>query len=462
MQRKHWLVVVALLVLGTFGCRELNREPYCNAHPDDPDCGPKPEMCGETMCALPTPVCEPTTTTCVQCVDDRHCLNEHCNAQHTCVECVTDDNCDSNLCLADNRCAAPEDVVYVGGDNATMNATCSLDSPCQNLTQGINALGARKYIKVTGLIVVEPKEVTLTDKNVTILGKSGAKISRTGDGEVLIIKGMMTPEVTLVDLEIVGNAGASGKDCVEIADKAIVTMVRVDVHGHGQAGVSLAGTAKLVMTESQVHDNLMEGVVVAGGTAEIRRSWLYSNKGNGGVYTTSGTTTTIESSVITANVGMFGASIAGNYTIKNNIISANGNPTVTASGVVLNSASGVFEFNTVADNATTNTDQGIGCSVAGVMVSNNILTGNTVTGCIVTYSLTDSFLPDIPGLGNMKGDPMFVKVTEPLQPTFYRIMAGSKARDIADPAATLDVDIDGEPRNDARKDVGADEFKMMN
>jgi len=410
------------------------------------------------MCAAPTPVCDISTTTCVQCVENTDCLSQVCSPQHTCVECVTDDNCDSKLCLAGNKCAASEDVVYVGGDNPTSNALCSLESPCQNLDQGLLALALRKYIKVTGPIV-EPKEATLTDKNVTLYGRSGAKISRTGFGEVLIIKGMMTPAVTLMDLEIEGNSGASGRDCVEIADKASVTMVRVDVHGHGQAGVSLYSTGKLVMTDSKVHDNMLEGVAVASGTVEIRHSWLYGNKGNGGVYTMSSTTATIESSVITANVGMFGASIAGNYTIRNNIISANGNSSVTVAGVDLNSASGVFEFNTVADNATTGTDQGISCGAAGVMISNNILTGNTVTGCIVTYSLTDPLLADIPGIGNMKGDPMFVRLTEPLLPTFYRIMAGSKARDIADPAATLDVDIDGEPRNDARKDVGADEFK---
>ena len=59
---------------------------------------------------------------------------------------------------------------------------------------------------------------------------------------------------------------------------------------------------------------------------------------------------------------------------------------------------------------------------------------------------------------NRKGSPDFIS-TELLNPKFYRIGANSAARDSVDPAAMLDVDIDGEARDDERRDMGADEYK---
>lgn len=90
-----------------------------------------------------------------------------------------------------------------------------------------------------------------------------------------------------------------------------------------------------------------------------------------------------------------------------------------------------------------------------VTVTNSILTGNDVTGaCAVTYSLTDT----LTGTGNKIGAPMFVDVgIDPLAAGFYRIAAGSPARDSANPAATLMVDIDGDPRPAGSADMGADE-----
>jgi hypothetical protein len=60
------------------------------------------------------------------------------------------------------------------------------------------------------------------------------------------------------------------------------------------------------------------------------------------------------------------------------------------------------------------------------------------------------------GATNINADPLFVNV---LQGNFH-IQATSPARDAADPAATLAVDFDGDPRpQGARSDMGADEWK---
>ena len=64
----------------------------------------------------------------------------------------------------------------------------------------------------------------------------------------------------------------------------------------------------------------------------------------------------------------------------------------------------------------------------------------------------------IQGTGNMVGDPLFKSITNPSAPTYYRLNQGSAAKDMADAAATLMMDIDGNMRPvDGRSDMGADE-----
>jgi hypothetical protein len=461
MQCKHWLVVVSILVFGAVGCRELNREAYCPDHPDDLDCKRAPDRCGDIMCAAPTPVCETGTTTCVQCVEDKDCLSAYCTAQHTCIECRMDDDCPSKLCLADNKCAGIDEVTYVGGDNSTDNPMCSLGSPCQNLDQAVKATALGRYIKLAGAIV-NAGATTFDNKNVTIYGRLGAQISRSSPGEVLIIKGIGSPEVNLIDLEIVGNVSSGGKNCVEIADTAIVTMARVDVHNHGQAGVSLDGTtSKLVMNESKVRNNTLDGLQVANGTLEVNHSWILNNGGTAGVSVTNATKTTIDSTVIADNSGTNGGVyiLAGPCVIRNSIISRNGGAGSNFGGMALSSTSVIFEFNTVANNVAKAAGiSGISCA-APTVLANSILTSNAIGAtCAPDYSLTA--LTGTPSGTNKTGDPSFLDVDgDPTGPMFFRIGSASAAKDSANPAATLDVDIDGQARSDARKDMGADEFK---
>lgn len=461
MQGKHWLVVVSFFVLGAVGCRELNREAYCPTHPTDTDCLREPDQCGDIMCAAPTPVCDTSTTSCVQCVENKDCLSAYCTAQHTCIECRMDDDCPSKLCLADNKCAGTDEVTYVSEDNSTDNPMCSLDSPCQNLDQAVKATALGRYIKLTGAIV-NAGATTFDNKNVTIYGRLGAQISRSSPGEVLIIKGIGSPEVNLIDLEIVCNVSSGGKNCVEIADTAIVTMTRVDVHNHGQVGVSLDGTtSKLVMNESKVRDNTLDGLQIAGGTLEFHHSWVLRNGGTAGVSVTNAVKTTIDSSVIADNSGTNGgvSILAGPFVIRNSIVSRNGSAISSFGGMVLSSTNLMFEFNTVVNNVAKATGvSGISCA-APTALSNSILVNNVIGAtCAPDYSLTA--ISGTPSGTNKTGEPSFLDVDgDPTRPMFFRIGSASAAKDSADPAATLDVDIDGQARSDARKDMGADEFK---
>jgi hypothetical protein len=463
MQGKHWLLIVpSLLLLATFGCKEPN--PYrC---PDGEHCPPAGGPCASSgECWAPTPVCNEDAMTCVECVKNTDCAASRpiCSSRNECIECQSDDDCESKLCLDEGTCAAPNEVTYIGGPNAR-DGTCTIDNPCQNLEQGLKAMALRRYIKLTGSIV-ESADRTI-NKTVTIYGRSGAQIARSSNGEVLLLKGMTSPIIHLIDLEIVGNGGGAAKDCVELSEKAEVTMTRVRVRNHNEAGISLTGTAKLVMVESQVHDNRMDGVRADQGTTlELRHSLIYTNAnaGTAGVNAVNAAMVTIDSSIIAANYlpTAGGVSITGPFSIRNSIISGNGSVTTTTSAgglnlnPVLSTNTAEFEFNTVADNSSSS-GVGLSCVVVSFDVSNSIVTGNSVSGCNVSYSLMS--IAGSPTGTNKVGDPIFVSKLL-MDPMFYRIGALSAARDSADPAATLDVDIDGQKRDDARKDMGADEFR---
>ncbi|HSK02996.1 MAG TPA: right-handed parallel beta-helix repeat-containing protein [Kofleriaceae bacterium] len=464
MQGKHWLIIVAMLVWGACDWKV----PNSHRCPDGEDCPPVGGPCeGDNECRAPTPVCNEVANVCVECMENTDCAASRpiCSSQNECVQCQSDDDCESKLCLDGGGCAAPNEVTYIGGANAMDNPTCTRDNPCENLEQGLKAMALRRYIKLTGPIT-ESAERTI-NKTVTIYGRSGAQIARTGNGEVLLLKGMTSPIIHLIGLEIVGNPGSGGKDCVELSEKAEVTMTRVRVRNHGQAGIALVGTAKLVMIDSHVHNHELEGINAgAGTTLELYRSLIYSNA-NGttavaGVNATSAAMVKIDSSTITTNPGTAGGvSITGPFSIKNSIIAVNGSvaKTTVAGGLNLNPVQATnlaeFEFNTVADNSSPS-GAGLICVAVPVKVSNSIITVNTAIGCDILHSLTG--LTGTPEGTNKVGDPMFVTKAL-LDPMFYRIGAMSTARDSADPAATLDVDIDGQKRDDARKDMGADEYK---
>ena len=97
-----------------------------------------------------------------------------------------------------------------------------------------------------------------------------------------------------------------------------------------------------------------------------------------------------------------------------------------------------------------------------LVFSNNIIYANIVAGggaqiggsanCTTTYS---DIGPDAQaGTGNISADPLFVSSAQ----GNFHIMAGSPARDAADPSASLATDIDGGGRpQGAGRDIGADE-----
>jgi hypothetical protein len=128
--------------------------------------------------------------------------------------------------------------------------------------------------------------------------------------------------------------------------------------------------------------------------------------------------------------------------------------TTAAGGLTLapvNPANAKFEFNTVADNVSQSATNGLSCSGVSFGVSNSIFTNNVINNCNITWSLTGLSGPPAMGMGNKVGDPLFVSRTL-LDPIFYHIDKMSAARNAADPAATIEKDIDGQTR-DPLKDI---------
>jgi hypothetical protein len=114
--------------------------------------------------------------------------------------------------------------------------------------------------------------------------------------------------------------------------------------------------------------------------------------------------------------------------------------------------------------ATIHTGVSCGSVVIPITISSSIVYANTVSGggtqiggsanCTAMYS---DIGPDtVAGTGNINADPMFVSTA---QNNFHILMASS-CRDVADPAATIAIDVDGDARpQGAGRDIGADEHR---
>lgn len=445
------LAVFAMAAVTAGGCQRDN-PLYCEGHPDDPDC----QSAGCTsndQCAAPTSVCDVDgTRACVQCLapdQTSACggTTPVCTADHTCRGCVAHAECPaSDVCLPDGSCAEPDQVAYMqaGGTGAQ---PCARAAPCGTLREAVTAVDAnRPYIKISGTgMLADNATTTIDGKAVTILADPGAKLDRTGDGVILEVRNTGA-DVQIYDLEITGASG-----------------------GAGDVGISIAagGMPGLTLTRVKVTNNAGGGILASGGTLTVSQSTISGNQGGG--ISVSGGTLTVSQSTISGNQGG-GILISGaEFDLTNNFIVGNGGTGTLFGGVRFdgtNAGTRRFEFNTVTENVgMAGFTIGVVCTLVGqpVTFSNNIVYDNQVgggrtqvggTNCSWTYS---DIGPDaVAGTGNINAPPMFVD----LMKSDFHLQPGSPARDAADPAASLAVDIDGEPRpQGAARDMGADEVR---
>jgi hypothetical protein len=428
MSSIRWFSLAALACGALMACdalfgKELNPK-FCAAHPDDSECrGDASQSCSSSaQCEAPL-VCDVAgTQSCVACTPEEPaaCTGPApvCGGDHACRGCVAHAECPgSNVCLPDGSCADAGQVAYVEpAPTGTDNASCTQAMPCTKVASALQT--GRPYVKLEG---VTDEQVTLNNRNVTLLAEPGAKLTSTSNGILLRIDG--TSQVAIYDLEISGASGAGTGFGISIPAGATgtVTLTRVKVSGN-QAG----------------------GISASGGTLTVSQSTLSGNTG-GGISVMNGT-----------------------FVIVGNVFFQNGALSALVGGLVISapaSSENRLEFNSFNQNATANgVASAIQCTVAGAFTArNNIMSENgTLTNleqvggtCSHVYSIAQPGMLPV-GPGNSSADPLFVNTTT----GDLHLKPGSPALGAADPASNLmgvaERDLDGDPRT-APADLGADE-----
>jgi hypothetical protein len=440
-----------------------------------------------TGCASTMSVCA-ADNTCVQCIAPNQtaaCTGTTplCGADHVCHPCAKHDDCPlSNTCLPDGSCAPTAQVAYVDPVLGNGNA-CSLTAPCKKVAEALAT--DRRYLKLSGVI----DEAVEIKQTVTMLAAPGAQLTRGSPGVILEVAD--TSVVQLVDLTIANGLGGTGIGIsLPAGNTATLDLLRVTVtnnagggisatggtltssqstiSGNTGNGISATGGTTLTISQGTVSGSTGNGISATGATLAISRSTISGSTGSG--ISATGGTLTISQSTIRGNTGG-GLSISGaQFDITNNFIVQNGSPLSLVGGIdfpqIASTGTHRLDFNTItANSGNASVNSGINCStvVVPVVFNSNIIFGNTVTGggkqlggsamCSAAYSDVGD---TVAGTGNINVDPMFANAAQ----NNFHLMPTSPAKDVADPAATLAEDVDGDARpQGARRDMGADEIK---
>lgn len=416
-------ILLLLTLLGS-ACKQPNSN-YCE---DAPLHNCKNEVDAAVACSsnescmAPTGVCDLAgSKTCVECTtaEDAACVGAKpvCGANHACRKCEQHSECDSQVCLADGSCAAPATVAYVDGAAPAGNAACSLVAKCNTVTK---ALAANKAIvKVTGTV---DDRVALVNRNVQLIGDSGAKITSSGNGTLLTIGGSSVVTV-------------QGLDLVDASGPAI---------GNGMV-VQAGATGSIVFTHGRIQGSREFGVQVNPGSALV----------------------TISHATISGNLSGGISVMNAPFKIFNNMIFRNGNPDTAAFGGVslMLSAAGqnVFAFNTIVDNRSQSgvlRAGGVICSEPTFNADNNIVARNQ-NGASASAATSQTLGDCVFRTSRVQNDVAGLNFTSPeVVPYDYHLGGGSVAIDAGTTSTTVKDDYDGDVRPlGAAADQGADEFK---
>jgi len=373
--------------------------------PDASDDGPHACVDSAT-CTAPTPVCETTSHTCVECLLSPDCTAPDrpvCQA-NICRGCIDDAECpSSNVCLTDGTCADPARVLYAAQTGT--GTTCAEAAPCSFDQAVANVSATADVVKLAPGTYDRPAQLEIT-KNMIV----------TGEGATF--HGTATTSFTLMF------------DITSVA----VTFMRMHFDLNGMFG------AECVMS-GQLH---LDRVVMTNGVA--------------GAYS-SACTFSIDRSLIdgTSFYGLY--LINSTVTVSNTFVTNSG--ASSQGGIVINGSSGVIDHVTLAgDTASMAGGQAIRCTDGNVAIRSSIIFGNgspaVEDACLVGHSIVDPGYAG-PGTGNLTMDPLYVAPAT----HDYHIQAGSPAVGLADPASQVTHDYDGDPRPNpmgSMADSGADEI----
>jgi hypothetical protein len=252
---------------------------------------------------------------------------------------------------------------YVSSTGNDANA-CTLAAPCRTLQHAVTATKAGGEVRLIdsagyGASIGIGKSITISGDGATVFA-----------GQITI--NSATAVVTLRDLTLNGGGAPGGSNGVTIQAAKTVHIERCSIHGFPHDGVVLSGsghlivvdsairdnginglevlvgsqTARVVVTNTTVHDNGGHGISVQSGITTVKAT-TSANNGNIGYYADRGGELTLESAVATGNgYGMYvGSSVAR---ISNSVVTNNIN-------VGLNNANGVLSSrgdNMVSGNGT--------------------------------------------------------------------------------------------------------------
>jgi len=312
---------------------------------------------------------------------------------------------------------APSDILFVSSGGA---GDCSKAAPCGAIQTALAKVsaGKKKWIKVGAGMYFEA--LTVSGVAVEIVGTGATVLPRAVGVNLpgaLVENGA---SATFRGLDFSGASGGASADGVlcagSVATPTRVTLRQVTLDSNGQYGL-----------------DAMNCVV------DLERSLVTRNQGGG--------------------VALF----ACDFTLANNFIVNNGLATATFGGVNIlrdppsGAGAGLLAFNTIARNS----EPAVKCSdqVTTLTFADDIVFGNGTTqvvnsGAKCMWKYSDIAPMPVGGTGNIGTDPMFVNP----EADDYHLAAGSPCVNTADPAATVDIDFDGDPRPaQGRADMGADE-----
>jgi len=366
---------------------------------------------------------------------------------HVCRGCVADTECSGACAEYDGRCVPSGMVIYIAATGVD-GGGCTASAPCRSFAFGLSQVTAnRRMIRVgDGSYAASAGSVTLSISNTAgRIVVSGTDRSSAGAELTAMSNGVTNPAVVQTgnntDVVIEGITIRSGQNDGVRSDGALL-LSRVDIRDNNGRGVSSNPTnqAALRIWDSRIATNDNRGVVAQKGPFELLRTVVIRNS-EGGV-----------------EIQECASTIVGSMIVRNGGTGAN------FGGLMLRNLAQLpqtIAFVTIANN------QASGANIAGldvdsiVAISSSIVTDNTNANlgapqlsaeCSATYSLFSGAAPI--GTGNVGAAPGFVN---PLLDDFH-LRSTSAARDAADPAATVRIDLDGDPRPLGNGfDIGADE-----
>jgi hypothetical protein len=389
------------------------------------------------QCSAPTPVCETTGGTCVECVQSEQCSAEKptCDTgTHACRQCAVDADCASDVCDAEvGTCVAEANVLYVSPSGPT-SGTCPKGTPCSLVQAVALADATRKNIKLAAGTYTST-DIMLSNKTLEIFGV-GATINAQAtspafevddNGHLRISGATVTATSTNGVIRCEGNATAT-----HVLDLFRVTIVN-------SSSTLLANPCTLTVKESVVRNTgtAYHLLIVAPSVATFDRTQFIGAGGKG-------------------LAGLSGATIK----ITNSLFSKVGDLATSDRGV-FNGSTFTVDFSTIVDSI-------VQCGTTGTtgLTLNSSIVRTTVAGAgDALQGITDCasakynvvFPSNAPlGATNLIADPQFVNIVT----GDYHPLVTSPALDHGDPTSTLDVDFDGTPRpQGAQRDSGAFEYK---